>query len=253
MGPGGQAKDFLPETPKILFSTKLLLPGQYTKLQFTASTKVGAYPYVCTFPGHYLIMNGVMNVVEKGAVVPPPVLVTAAPSTGPSRKFVKMWALGELEEEAKSLSGRSFAKGKEMFSAAGCIKCHTFAGEGSKLGPDLTKVSEKYKGDKLLRQILEPSTEINEQFRAQVFQTGDGDVVTGVVVKEDAQSVHVVTNLLLPNEVKVLAKDKIAARKPSELSPMPTGMLVTLQRDEILDLVAYLESGGDPKHKVFGK
>jgi putative heme-binding domain-containing protein len=253
MGPGGQAKDFIPDTPKILFSTRLLLPGQFAKLQFTAPTKVGAYPYVCTFPGHYLIMNGVMNVVEKGAAVPPPILATPAASSGPARKFVKMWALADLENDVKSLSGRSFAKGKEMFAAAGCIKCHTFAGEGSKLGPDLTKITEKYRGEKLLRQILEPSTEINPQFQAHVFQTRDGEVITGVVVKEDGAEVHVVTNLLQPKDVKVLGKDKIAARKPSELSPMPTGMLVTLQRDEILDLVAFLESGGDPKHKAFGK
>jgi putative heme-binding domain-containing protein len=253
LGPAGEAKGFLPETPKILWSTKLLLPGQFAKLQFTAPKTPGAYPYVCTFPGHYLVMNGVMNVVEKGAVVPPSVMVAAAPSSGPARKFVKMWAMADLEADVKSLSGRSFAKGKEMFTAAGCIKCHTFAGEGSKLGPDLTKITEKYKGEKLLKQILEPSSEINPQFQAQVFQTNAGDVVTGVVVKEDAQGVHVVTNLLLPNEVKVLAKDKIAARKVSELSPMPTGMLVTLQKDEILDLVAFLESGGDVKGKAFGK
>src|SRR6185436_7092253 len=121
MGPAGQAKDFLPETGKILWSTKLLLPGQYTKLQFTAPSKPGAYPYVCTFPGHYLIMNGVMNVVEKGAAVPPPILATPASSSGPSRKFVKMWAFADLENDVKSLSGRNLAKGKEMFTAAGCI------------------------------------------------------------------------------------------------------------------------------------
>jgi putative heme-binding domain-containing protein len=253
MGPPGEVKSYIPDTPKVLFSTKLLLPGQYAKLQFTAPAKAGSYPYVCTFPGHYLIMNGVMNVVEKGAPVPASILVTAPPSSGPNRKFVKMWTTADLENDAKSLSGRSFAKGRELFTAAGCIKCHTLAGEGSKLGPDLTKVSEKYKGEKLLRQIIEPSSEINDQFRAQVFQTSDGDVVAGMVVKEDAQAVHVVTNLLLPNEVKIIPKDKISARKPSELSPMPTGMLVTLQKDEILDLVAYLESGGDPKYKAFGK
>jgi putative heme-binding domain-containing protein len=182
--------------------------------------------------------------VEKGAALPASVMVTPAPSSGPARKFVKMWTMADLEGDVKSLSGRSLAKGKELFTAAGCVKCHTFAGEGSKLGPDLTKITEKYKGEKLLRQLLEPSTEINEQFRAHVFQTADGDVVTGVIVKEDAASVHVVTNLLLPNEVRILAKDKIAARKPSELSPMPTGMLVTLEKAEILDLIAFLESGG---------
>src|SRR6185295_19492217 len=119
---------------------------------------------------HYLVMNGVMQVVPKGAPLAPSVLATAAPSSGPSRKFVKMWSTAELEEDAKALSGRSFARGRELFTAAGCIKCHTIAGEGSKLGPDLSKVAEKYRGEKLLRQILEPSTEINDQFRAQVFQ-----------------------------------------------------------------------------------
>jgi len=117
----------------------------------------------------------------------------------------------------------------------------------------LTKIAEKYKGEKLLKQVVEPSSEINEQFRAQVFQTSDGDVVTGLVVKEDAVLVHVVTNPLQRNEVRVLAKSVITARKPSELSPMPTGLLVTLQKDEILDLLAFVESGGDPQGKQFGK
>jgi len=253
LGPAGEKVGFLPETPKILWSTPLLLPGQNARLQFTAPEQPGAYPYVCTFPGHYLVMNGIMQVVEKGAALPPPVMVNAAPSSGPSRKFVKMWSYADLENDAKSLTGRSFARGKALFAAAGCIKCHTIAGEGSKLGPELTKIAEKYKGEKLLRQVLEPSTEINEQFKAQVFQTNTGDVVTGLVVKEDAAAVHVVPNPLLPNEVRVLKKDAIAARKPSELSPMPTGLLVTLQKDEILDLLGFVESGGDPKGKEFGK
>ncbi|HVR85480.1 MAG TPA: PA14 domain-containing protein, partial [Planctomycetota bacterium] len=252
LGAEGEKLGFLPGTPKILWATPLLLPGQSSKLQFTAPEKPGAYPYVCTFPGHYLLMNGVMQVLEKGSAIAPPVTVTAAPSSGPARKFVKMWTLAELESDARSLSHRSFARGKDLFTAAGCIKCHAIAGEGSKLGPDLTKVAEKYKGDKLLRQIIEPSSEINEQFRQQIFQTNDGDVVTGLVVKEDSVGVHVVTNLLLPNEVRILSKDRITARKPSELSPMPTGLLVTLAREEILDLVAFVESGGDAKGKAFG-
>jgi putative heme-binding domain-containing protein len=127
------------------------------------------------------------------------------------------------------------------------------SGEGAKIGPDLTKVSEKYKGEKLLRQILEPSTEINEQFRTWLIQTSDGDVVTGLVLKEDADALHVMTNLLKPAEVTVLPKSKVQAKKVAELSLMPTGMLVTLTKEEILDLVAYLESGGDAKHKLFTK
>jgi putative heme-binding domain-containing protein len=189
-------------------------------------------------------MNGVMNVVEPGKLPETTEAPVEAASAAPARKFVKLWTLAELESELKGLaSGRSAARGKEMFAAAGCAKCHTFAGEGSKLGPDLTKVTEKYKtGRDVLRQILEPSTEIHEQFKAQVFQTADGDVVTGLVQKEDAQEVHVIPNLLNPSDVKVLPKSKIQARKPSDLSSMPTGLLVTLQKDEILDLIAYLMS-----------
>jgi putative heme-binding domain-containing protein len=245
MGLEGQAKDFVPETPKILWATKLLLPGASQKLQFTAPAKTGAYPYVCTFPGHWLVMNGVMNVVEPGKLPETAEAPVEAASAAPARKFVKLWTLAELEPELKALeSGRSLARGKEMFAAAGCAKCHTFAGEGSKLGPDLTKVTEKYRtGRDILRQILEPSTEINEQFKAQVFQTSDGDVLTGLVTKEDAQELHVVPNLLQPADVKVLPKSKIQARKPSDLSSMPTGLLVTLEKSEILDLLAYLLSG----------
>ncbi|HLF93744.1 MAG TPA: c-type cytochrome, partial [Planctomycetota bacterium] len=174
-----------------------------------------------------------------------------AVSAAPGRAFVKMWTLAELDGDAKELSGRSFARGKEMFTAAGCIKCHVMGGEGAKIGPDLAKVSEKYKGEKLLRQIIEPSTEINEQFKTWLIQTADGDVVTGLVLKEDADALHVMTNLLKPAEVTLLPKSKVQARKVAELSLMPTGMLVTLTKDEILDLVAYMESGGDANHRLF--
>ncbi len=254
MGLEGQAKDFLPDTKKILWATRMVNPGQSAKLSFTAPAQTGKYPYVCTFPGHWLVMNGVMHVVEKGqaasvAVDAPVEAVSAAPG----RAFVKMWTLAELEGDAKALSGRTFARGKEMFSAAGCIKCHVMGGEGAKIGPDLAKVSEKYKGEKLLRQIIEPSTEINEQFKTWLIQTTDGDVVTGLVLKEDADALHVMTNLLKPAEVTVFPKSKVQAKKVAELSLMPTGMLVTLQRDEILDLVAYLESGGDANHTLFKK
>jgi hypothetical protein len=63
------------------------------------------------------------------------------------------------------------------------------------------------------------------------------------VTKEDAQELHVVPNLLQPADVKVLPKSRIQARKPSDLSSMPTGLLVTLEKSEILDLLAYLLSG----------
>ena len=59
--PDGMAKGFIPESPDILFHTKLLQPNTSETLEFTAPA-AGEYPYLCTFPGHGIIMNGTMKV-----------------------------------------------------------------------------------------------------------------------------------------------------------------------------------------------
>jgi azurin len=61
--PDGIKKDFVPATDKVLHATKLIDPQGSTVLRFKAPTTPGEYPYVCTFPGHWVIMNGVMEVV----------------------------------------------------------------------------------------------------------------------------------------------------------------------------------------------
>ena len=60
--PGGFAKGFIPESPKILHHSKLLEPDTGEIMRFTAPEKPGTYPYLCTFPGHWIVMKGVMVV-----------------------------------------------------------------------------------------------------------------------------------------------------------------------------------------------
>ncbi len=60
--PDGASKNYVPNIPEILFSSALVNPDQTIRLRFTAPEKAGLYPYVCTFPGHWRIMNGVMKV-----------------------------------------------------------------------------------------------------------------------------------------------------------------------------------------------
>lgn len=55
------AKGFIPETPEVLHHTKLVNPGETEVLEFAAGPK-GDYPYLCTFPGHSIIMQGVLKV-----------------------------------------------------------------------------------------------------------------------------------------------------------------------------------------------
>ena len=61
--PGGLAQAYVPDVPQVLFSTKLLEPGQTVTFQFRAPAAAGQYPYVCTFPAHWRTMNGVLNVI----------------------------------------------------------------------------------------------------------------------------------------------------------------------------------------------
>lgn len=62
--PDGYEKQFIPDSEKVLFSTPLILSGQRFILRFTAPVDPGDYPFACTFPGHWRMMNGVMKVVN---------------------------------------------------------------------------------------------------------------------------------------------------------------------------------------------
>jgi uncharacterized protein len=62
--PDAAERNYVPPTPDVMFSTKLVDPGQSFTLEFVAPRQTGDYPYVCTFPGHWRIMRGVMQVTE---------------------------------------------------------------------------------------------------------------------------------------------------------------------------------------------
>jgi uncharacterized cupredoxin-like copper-binding protein len=48
--------------PRILKSSGMVQPKEATTIFFKAPGKEGNYPYICTFPGHYQLMNGMMKV-----------------------------------------------------------------------------------------------------------------------------------------------------------------------------------------------
>jgi len=60
--PEGAKKHFIPEDERILQATKLLDPHSSETLRFLAPGKPGIYPYLCTFPGHWVLMKGEMIV-----------------------------------------------------------------------------------------------------------------------------------------------------------------------------------------------
>ncbi len=60
--PDGMAKGYVPQSPKILLSTPLVNPRAKHEVVFVVPTKPGRYPYLCTFPGHWRLMRGVLLV-----------------------------------------------------------------------------------------------------------------------------------------------------------------------------------------------
>ena len=62
--PSGLAQQYVPDIPQVIFSTKLVEPGQTVTFQFRAPADPGRYPYLCTFPAHWRVMNGILNVVQ---------------------------------------------------------------------------------------------------------------------------------------------------------------------------------------------
>lgn len=60
--PKALEKGYIPENnPDIITHTKLIQPGQSDIIEFVAGSPA-EYPYLCTFPGHAVLMNGVMKV-----------------------------------------------------------------------------------------------------------------------------------------------------------------------------------------------
>jgi putative membrane-bound dehydrogenase-like protein len=61
----GAEKNYVPNIPQILAATPLVNPEQTFRLRFVVPKELGDYPYVCTFPGHWRLMTGVMKVVKE--------------------------------------------------------------------------------------------------------------------------------------------------------------------------------------------
>lgn len=78
----GPQMNYIPQSSSVLWSVPVLSPNQTQSISFTAPTQTGAYPYVCTYPGHGFVMYGVMYVTADGKMPP----MKDDPNIPPSRK-----------------------------------------------------------------------------------------------------------------------------------------------------------------------
>ena len=190
------------------------------------------------------------EILAKKPVTKSPYEVMAEAMIG--RKHVKAWTIDELGAAADTkLNGRNFARGRKMFAAGGCFACHRFANEGGMTGPDLTGSGGRYSPRDLLEQIINPSSEINEQFVPIIVNLKNGQSMSGVVVNMNGDRVTLNTDMFNPNQRVSVQRPQVASIEPSKVSPMPPGLLNLMREDEVMDLLAYILSGGNEEHEMF--
>jgi putative heme-binding domain-containing protein len=171
------------------------------------------------------------------------------------RSFVKNWTLkdfaGDLDAGIKA--NRNFANGRKMAGAGTCYVCHRFKGEGGAVGPDLSSVGGKFSAYDLLEAIINPGKEISDQYGATNFKMKDGTVVSGRIMNLTEELYHVNTDMMTPSTITHVNVNDLESIEASPISMMPPGLINSMSKDDVLDLLAYLLSGGDPKHPAFNK
>ncbi len=186
----------------------------------------------------------VADVIEGKAAFEPVSLDT-------SRQFVHNWQLADFTGDLPAIeSGRSFEKGREAYQAAQCAKCHRFDGAGGDTGPDVTGVGARFSPQYILESLVEPSKAVSDQYKNVTILTAEGEVVSGRIINETADAVFVRTDPFA-RELTQVKKADIEERQLSPTSEMPQGLINSLTKEEILDLVAYLRSAGNAKDKAF--
>lgn len=254
--PGALAAGYVPDSDDVLFATKLLHAGEVDRLTFIAPKKPGEYPFLCTFPGHWRRMRGVMKVVPNLEKYLAENLLPDVTPTLDARPYVKDWKYADLVGSLDKLKrGRNYANGKNLFKVAACATCHKMGEAGGDVGPNLAKWDPKLKPADILRELTDPSKVIQEKYRTWVIVDRKGRQHTGMIVKQDKRSITLRQNPLSGGNRKPMqiAVGDIEFKRELKTSMMPAGLLRTMKRDEILDLLAYILARGRANDRRFGK
>jgi putative heme-binding domain-containing protein len=130
--------------------------------------------------------------------------------------------------------------GKVVFAGAGtCAKCHVVGGEGKAVGPNLSGIGAKLSKPALYESILAPSAAISHNYETYTALLEDGRSMSGLLVSQAADQVVIrgvdgIDVTIPAGEIGELVKQPV--------SLMPADLAATLSADELVDLVAWLET-----------
>jgi putative heme-binding domain-containing protein len=130
-------------------------------------------------------------------------------------------------------SSGQLAKGEAVFKQL-CATCHQGT---SALGPDLVGVGKRFSHDDLITAILQPSKDVPARYRTSIFTTHSGQTHAGLVIYEAVDGVI----LQIASATIRIPGNDIVARRSSDQSLMPAGLLDALTDQQIADLLAWLK------------
>jgi hypothetical protein len=128
------------------------------------------------------------------------------------------------------------AKGKEIFTV-NCANCHTFQGQGGKIGPDLTGISSRDRAD-ILVEILDPNRSVEANYRMWNVRTKAGETFSG---RLDSETQTTMELLDTAGKKHTIARKEVADVEASPLSIMPEGF-EALSEQDMSALIEYLVS-----------
>lgn len=258
--PDAAARQFIPESTEIIASGQLLQPGQTGDIFLDVPETEGIYPFVCTYPGHWRRMYGALYVVSDPLEFEENPTAWIAEHKLPIQDELLTlldrntdWKLSDLEPQIANLQQRenNFAVGRRIFSSATCASCHRLGSTGNTIGPDLANLPAEYRPLDVLDHILNPTKQIAEKYRSRVLVLDSGKVITGLVTSAADNHLMLLRNPATPNQLLRIERHQIKEMRFSKVSIMPEGILNKLNREEILDLLAFILAAGNETHPLF--
>lgn len=142
--------------------------------------------------------------------------------------------LGRLQRETTSgdaARGSQLVRGK-----GGCLQCHAIGLEGGRMGPALTDVGVRRNPSHIRAKLLDPASDVPDQYRMVDLKTRDGRAISGIRLNEDTWSIQLRD---FNDKMYSFWKDDISELKVERRTAMPS-YRAKLQTPEIDDIVAYL-------------
>lgn len=158
----------------------------------------------------------------------------------PTREFVKQWTNAELKMAIeRDTAEHSSQDGKRSLLLGTCLNCHKYQSSGSNIGPDLSTVGARFDKLAILESIMEPSKNVDAKYGYTTYELISGKTVSGRQVHVTGNEIKIETSASA-KELVTIKRSEIESSFPSKTSPMPSGLLDTMNEKEILDLIDFL-------------